>query len=75
MNKFVDMSKFDELGDETLEQYLNKQNMTLGKNAEGLEELMHCISYCYVWGVITDSQRDQAYKKFEKQFKKALKEL
>ncbi len=75
MNKFVDMSKFDELGDETLEQYLNKQNMTLGKNAEGLEELMHCISYCYVWGFITDSQRDQAYKKFEKQFKKALKEL
>ena len=75
MEKMIDMSGFDKFGEETLEQYLNKQGATLGDKAEGLSELMHCISYCYVWGVITDSQRDQANKKFAAMFKEALYEL
>jgi hypothetical protein len=74
MAKTVDMSGFDEFFD-NLEEYVNKQGCTLGKDADRLQELMHCISYCYIHGVVTDSQRDQMNKKFVKQFQKALYEL
>lgn len=71
MVKIVDMSGFDPLLD-NLEKYVNKQGCTLGDKAKPLQELLHCIQYCYVHGVLTDSQRDSAYKKFRKQFQDAL---
>ncbi len=74
MSKTVDMSRFDELTD-NLEEFVNKQGCTLGKDAERLQQLMFCISYCYIHGVVTDSQRDMMYKKFTKQFQKALYEI
>ncbi len=74
MAKTVDMSGFDELTD-NLEEFVNKQGCTLGKDAERLQQLMFCISYCYIHGVVTDSQRDMMWGKFRKQFQKALYEL
>lgn len=71
MVKTIDMSKFDPLLD-NLENYVNKQGYTLGDKAKSLQELLHCIQYCYVYGVLTESQRDFAYKKFRKQFQDAL---
>ena len=71
MVKIVDMSGFDPLLD-NLEKYVNKQGCTLGDKAKPLQKLLHCIQYCYVHGVLTDSQRDSAYKKFRKQFQDAL---
>lgn len=73
MAKIVDMSGFDPLLD-NLEKYVNKQGCTLGEKAKPLQKLLHCIQYCYVHGVLTDSQRDSAYKKFRKQFQDALYE-
>lgn len=74
MAKTVDMSGFDELTD-NLEEFVNKQGCTLGKDAERLQQLMFCISYCYIHGVVTDGQRDMMCKKFTKQFQKALYEI
>ena len=74
MARSVDMSKYDEL-EETLEEYLNKQGCTLGDDAEMLQELMYCIQYCYIHGVVTDSQVRQMNEKFSKKFQKALYEL
>jgi hypothetical protein len=74
MAKTVDMSGFDELFD-NLEEYVNKQGCTLGKDADRLQELLHSISYCYIHGVVTDSQVKQMNQKFVKQFQKALYEL
>lgn len=74
MPKTVDMSGFDELTD-NLEEFVNKQGYTLGKDAEILQQLMFCISYCYIHGVVTDSQRDMMAKKFTKQFQEALHEI
>jgi hypothetical protein len=74
MAKTVDMSGFDELFD-NLEEYVNKQGCTLGNDAERLQELLHSISYCYIHGVVTDSQVKQMNQKFVKQFQKALYEL
>ena len=74
MAKYVDMSNYDEI-EETLEEYLNKQGCTLGDEAERLQELMHCIQYCYIHGVVTDSQVRQMNEKFSKKFQKALYEL
>lgn len=68
------MSGFDELTD-NLEEFVNKQGCTLGKDAERLQQLMFCISYCYIHGVVTDSQRDMMCRKFTKQFQKALHEI
>lgn len=73
MSKVVDMSKFDSLFD-NLEEYVNKQGCTLGDDAERLQNLLHSIQYCYIHGVLTDSQRDSAYKKFTKQFQNVLRE-
>ena len=71
--KIIDMSGFDPLLD-NLEKYVNKQGCTLGDKAKSLQKLLHCIQYCYVHGVLTESQRDSAYKKFKKQFQDALYE-
>jgi hypothetical protein len=71
--KIIDMSGFDPLLD-NLEKYVNKQGCTLGDKAKSLQKLLHCIQYCYVHGVLTESQRDSAYKKFRKQFQDALYE-
>lgn len=74
MAKTVDMSNFDSLTD-NLEEYVNKQGCTLGNDAERLQKLMYSISYCYLHGVVTDSQVKQMNTKFTKQFQKALYEL
>lgn len=74
MKEYVDMRGFDELSD-NLEEWVNKQGFTLGNRADALQELMHCISYCYIHGVVTDSQRDQMNKKFVKQFQNALEKV
>lgn len=69
----VDMSGFDPLLD-NLEKYVNKQGYTLGDKARSLQKLLHCIQYCYIHGVLTDSQINSAHKKFIKQFQDALYE-
>lgn len=74
MAKQVDMSKFDSLTD-NLEDYVNKQGCTLGKDAKRLQKLMFSIQYCYMHGVLTDSQVKQANEKFTKQFQKSLYEM
>lgn len=74
MSKFVDMSKFEPLTD-SLEEYLNKQGCTLGKDAVRLQKLYFSIQYCYVHGVLTDSETQKAWKRFHKQFKEALHEI
>ena len=71
MKEYVGMRGFDELTD-NLEEWVNKQGFTLGNRAEGLQKLMESIAYCYIHGVVTDSQRDQMNKKFVKQFQDAL---
>lgn len=74
MAKYVDMSGFNELTD-NLEEFVSKQGCTLGKDAERLQELLHSMIYCYLHGVVTDSQVEQMNKKFVKQFQKALYEM
>lgn len=74
MSKFVDMSKFQPLTG-NLEEYLNKQGCTLGKDAVRLQKLYFSIQYCYVHGVLTDSETQKAWKRFHKQFKEALHEI
>ena len=73
MGKVVDMSGFDSLFD-NLEEYVNKQGCTLGDDADRLQKLLFSIQYCYIHGVLTDTQRDSACKKFTKQFQKSLRE-
>lgn len=74
MVKVIDMSEFDPLLD-NLEEYVNKQGCTFGDKAKMLQELLHCIQYCYIHGVLTDSQRDSVFKKFIIQFQNALYEM
>ena len=69
MGKTINMGDFDPLLG-NLEEYVNKQGCTLGKEAEILQELLHCIH-----GVITDSQCADANRKFRKKFQDALHEL
>lgn len=73
MAKQVDMSGFDSFTD-NLESYVNKQGCTLGSDAERLQKLMYSIQYCYIHGVVTESQVKQMNEKFVKQFQKALHE-
>lgn len=73
MVKIIDMSGFDPLLD-NLEKYVNKQGYTLGDKARSLQKLLHCIQYCYVYGVLTNSQMESVHKKFIKQFQDALYE-
>lgn len=74
MAKKLNMYGFDELtGD--IEEFLNKKGFTLGKDAERLQKLLFCIQYCYLHGVVTDSQARQMNKKFMKKFQNSLKEM
>lgn len=70
----LNMQGFDELTG-NLEEFINKQGFTLGKDAERLQKLFFCIEYCYIHGVVTDSQARQMNEKFMKQFKNSLKEM
>ena len=74
MGKIVDMSNFDALTD-NMEEYLNKQGCSLGDSAERLQTLLFSIQYCYIHGVLTDSQCKQANQKFLKKFSVVLHEL
>lgn len=74
MAKYVDISEFDMFTD-NLEEYVNRQGCTLGEDAKRLQKLLYSITYCYVHGVVTDSQVKQMNKKFTKQFQKALYEM
>lgn len=76
MAKYIDMSGFDELTMyDKLEEYVNEQGCTLGKDAERLQKLLYCILYCYLHGVVTDGQVKQMNEKFKKQFQNALIEM
>ena len=74
MGKVIDMSHYDCLCD-NLEEYLNRQGATLGDDAERLQKLMYSMQFCYIHGVVTDSQYKQMNNKFIKQFQKALYDL
>ena len=74
MANVIDMRDFDCLFD-NLEEYFNKHGYTLGNDADRLQELMHCIQYCYIHGVATGSQIESMKKKFRKQVSGSLKEL
>lgn len=74
MSKTLDMSNFDEFED-NLEEFINKQGYTLGDKAEMLQKLLFSIQYCYIHGVVTDSQAKKMNEKFNKQFKQALLKL
>lgn len=74
MGKIVDMSNFDAMTD-NMEEYLNAQGCSLGDDAERLQKLLFSIQYCYIHGVLTDSQCRQANQKFAKKFQAALHEL
>lgn len=71
---YFDMSGFDELTG-NLEEYVNKQGCTLGKDAERLQQLLHSITCCYINGVVTDKQAKQMREKLKKIFIKTLREL
>ena len=74
MANVIDMRDFDCLFD-NLEEYFNKHGYTLGNDADRLQELMHCIQYCYIHGVATGNQIESMKKKFRKQVSESLKEL
>ena len=74
MANVIDMRDFDCMFD-NLEEYFNKHGYTLGNDADRLQELMHCIQYCYIHGVATGSQIESMKKKFRKQVSGSLKEL
>ena len=74
MAKTVNMQGYDCLFDD-IEEFVNKQGCTLGKDAKRLQQLIYSIQYCYIHGVVTDSQYKQMNEKFIKQFQKALYEL
>lgn len=57
------------------EQQAEAQGFTLGKEKERLEQLGFSLVYCWIHGVLTDSQYDMALKKLQKQLVKAIKLL
>lgn len=57
------------------EQQANDQGYTLGKEKELLEKLGFSIVFCWIQGLLTDSQYDSALKKLQKKLVKALKPL
>ena len=57
------------------EQQANAQGFTLGKEKKRLEQLGFSLVYCWIQGVLTDSQYDMALKKLQKQLVKAIKPL
>lgn len=57
------------------EKQANEQGFTLGKEKERLEQLGFSLVYCWIHGVLTDSQYDMALKKLQKQLVKAIKPI
>ena len=57
------------------EQQANAQGFTLGEENERLEKLGFSLVYCWIHGVLTDSQYDMALKKLQKQLVNAIKPL
>jgi hypothetical protein len=55
------------------EEQANDQGFTLGKERKRLEQLGFSLVYCWIHGVLTDSQYDMGLKKLQKQLVKALK--
>lgn len=48
------------------EQQANEQGFTLGDEKELLEKLGFSIVFCWIQGLLTDSQYDSALKKLQK---------
>lgn len=57
------------------EQQANNQGYTLGEEKELLEKLGFSIVFCWVQGLLTDSQYDSALRKLQKKLVKAVKPL
>lgn len=60
---------------DSYEKQANEQGFTLGEDKERLEKLGSSVVYCWIHGVLTDSQYDMALKKLQKQLVKAIKPL
>jgi len=60
---------------DSYEKQANEQGFTLGEEKERLEKLGFSVVYCWIHGVLTDSQYDMALKKLQKQLVKAIKPL
>lgn len=58
-----------------LEQQANEQGYTLGEKAEHFEKCKEAIVRLMFADILTDSQRDKAYQKLNKQVAKVLKPL
>ena len=54
------------------EKQANNQGFTLGEERERLEKLGFSLVYCWIHGVLTDSQYNMGLKKLQKQLVKAL---
>lgn len=54
------------------EKQANNQGFTLGDERERLEKLGFSLVYCWIHGVLTDSQYDMGLKKLQKQLVRAL---
>lgn len=57
------------------EQQANQQGFTLGEEKELLEKLGFSIVFCWIHGLLADSQYDAALKKLQKKLVKAIKPL
>lgn len=57
------------------EHQANQQGFTLGEEKELLEKLGFSIVFCWIHGLLTDSQYDAALKKLQKKLVKAIKPL
>lgn len=57
------------------EQQANQQGFTLGEEKELLEKLGSSIVFCWIHGLLTDSQYDAALKKLQKKLVKAIKPI
>lgn len=57
------------------EEQANAQGFTLGDKAKLLQDLGHHIAMLWMYGLLTDSQYDEALKKLQKRLVKALKPI
>ena len=58
-----------------LEEQLNNQGLTLGDNAQRLEEDATAITRCRIRGLITEGESEKARKRLMKYIKQAVKPL
>lgn len=61
--------------DDSIEKQLNEQGYTLGEYGELFQMMSYGIELLYVFGVITDRQRDNIGNSYEKHLKKYIKPL